>query len=101
MSDMDTSQSDLLEGSAIILPGQAVYAELPHTAVRNFTDSVFAKFANCPDADFVRGYGHRWEGGHDLIFDVARTFQDHGPVRAFNHAAHIILTDGPTNLNFA
>lgn len=95
---MDASQSDLLEGSAIILPGQALYAKIDPETLRNFTDTIFSKYAKCPDADFIKGYGHRWEGGHDLIFDVARTFQDHGPVRAFNHAAHIILTDLPTKV---
>lgn len=54
---MDTSQSSLLEGSAYIFPGQAVYAKLDADVVRNFFDSTFAKFANCPDADFLKGYG--------------------------------------------
>lgn len=98
---MDTSQSSLLEGSAYIFPGQAVYAKLDADVVRNFFDSTFAKFANCPDADFLKGYGHRWEGGHDLLVDVPKTLLKDGwlkphPIDAFQQAGHIILTDLPT-----
>lgn len=93
---MDSSQSDLLEGTVVILPGQALYAKIDAETLRNFTDTLFAKFAKCSDADFIKGYGHRWEGGHDLLIDVPSTFAEHGPIRGLNHAAHILLTDLPT-----
>lgn len=93
---MDASQSSLLEGSAYIFPGQAVYVKLDADVVRNFFDRTFAKFAVNSDADFIPGYGHRWKGGHDLAVDVPRTLIDHGPLRAFNHAAHIALSDFPS-----
>lgn len=93
---MDSSQSDLLEGTVVILPGQALYAKIDAETLRNFTDTLFAKFAKCSDADFKKGYGHRWEGGHDLLIDVPSTFAEHGPIRGLNHAAHILLTDLPT-----
>jgi len=98
---MDTSQSSLLEGAAYIFPGQAVYAKLDAVVVRNFIDSTFAKFANCPEADFLKGYGHRWEGGHDILIDIPKTLANDGwlkphPIDAFQQAGHIILTDLPT-----
>lgn len=93
---MDESQSSLLEGSAFIFPGQAVYMKLDANVVRGFFDETFAKFAVNTDADFISGYGHRWKGGHDLGSDVYRTLIDHGPLRAFNQAAHIVLTDLPS-----
>lgn len=93
---MDTSQSSLLEGSAYIIPGQAVYMKLDDDVVRNFFDKTFAKFAVNKDADFISGYGHRWKGGHDLAVDVPHTLIDHGPLRALNQAVHIALSDFPT-----
>lgn len=93
---MDASQSSLLDGSAYIFPGQAVYMKLDADVVRGFFDRTFSKFAVNTDADFISGYGHRWKGGHDLAVDVPRTLIDHGPLRAFNQAAHIVLTDLPS-----
>ncbi|MEO8417819.1 MAG: hypothetical protein ABI475_03750 [Methylophilaceae bacterium] len=93
---MDPSQTSLLLGSAIIALGQAAYVKLPADIVLKLVDNKFPMFKECVDADFIKGGGHRWKGGHDLLHDVPQTLMDHGPIRAFNHAAHIVLTDLPT-----
>lgn len=93
---MDTSQSSLITGSAIIVPGQVAYVKLPADVVLKWVDKKFSLFSECLDADFIKGGGHRWKGGHDLLVDVPRTFMEHGPIRAFKHAAHVVLTDLPT-----
>lgn len=93
---MDTSQSSLLAGYATVYPGQAVYVNIPAHVIRDFVDSKFPMLAKCQDADFIKGYGHRWQGGHDLLVDVPSTLIEHGPSRAAKHCAHIVLTDLPT-----
>lgn len=93
---MDESQSSLMEGTAYIFPGQAIYMKLPDHVVRGFVDRVFEKWAINQDADVVSGYGHRWKAGHDAFVDVPRTLIDHGPIRALDQLAHIALTDFPT-----
>ena len=76
-------------------------AEAFLTYVDAQTMTAFAKFANCPDADFLKGYGHRWEGGHDILVDVPKTLVKDGwlrphPIDAFQQVGHIVLTDLPT-----
>lgn len=93
---MDTSESLLLGGTAIIVPGQMAYVELPADVIRNYVDSKFPMLAKCPDADFIKGYDHRWMGGHDLLLDVPRTMVKNGPLDAIKHAGHILMTDLPT-----
>ncbi len=93
---MDTTESLLMGGTAIIVPGQMAYMKLPADFIRNYVDSKFPMLAHCPDADFIKGYGHRWMGGHDLLIDVPRTLMNGGPLDAIKHAGHIILTDFPT-----
>jgi hypothetical protein len=93
---MDTSEQFLRGGTAVIIPGQMAYVKLPADAIRKFADRMFPQFAKCPDADFMKGYGHRWAGGHDLLVDVPNTLVKHGPLRSIRHAGHIVLTDLPT-----
>ena len=93
---METSESLLMGGSAIIVPGQMAYMKLPADVIRNYVDSKFPVLAHCPDADFIKGYGHRWMGGHDLLVDVPRTMINEGPLSGFKQAGHILLTDLPT-----
>lgn len=93
---MDTSESLLMSGTAIIVPGQMAYIKLPAAVIRNYVDSKFPMLAHCPDADFVKGYGHRWMGGHDLLIDVPRTMFAEGPISAIKQAGHILFTDLPT-----
>lgn len=93
---MEDSQSALIAGTAIIAPGQAAYVKLPSDVVLKWADKKFPIISECADADFIKGGGHRWKAGHDLLVDVPRTFMEHGPIRAINHAAHIVLTDLPT-----
>jgi len=102
----DSSQPLLMGGTAIIVPGQMAYLELPanviRDAVENSVEKVFSNLARCPDADLMPGrtvsggFGHRWEYGHDLLVDIPRTMIENGPLRAIKQAAHIVLTDGPT-----
>lgn len=93
---MDNSEQLLMGGTAIIVPGQMAYVKLPHAVIRNYVESKFPLLKNCPDADFIRGRGHRWKGGHDLFVDVPRTMMDSGPLSAFKQAGHILATDFPT-----
>jgi hypothetical protein len=93
---MDNSEQFLMGGTAVIVPGQMLYVKLPAEAIRNFADRTFSQSAKCPDADFMKGYGHRWAGGHDLLVDVPRTLVESGPLRSIKHAGHIVLTDLPT-----
>lgn len=102
----DTSQSMLMGGTTITVPGQMAYLELPADVIRGAVESsvekVFPNLAKNLDADLMPGrtvsggFGHRWEYGHDLFADIPRTMMDHGPLRALKQAAHIILTDMPT-----
>ncbi|MDD2337883.1 MAG: hypothetical protein PHD01_15075 [Geobacteraceae bacterium] len=93
---MDNSEQLLMGGTAIIVPGQVAYVELPHAVIRNYVDSKFPLLKNCPDADFIKGYGHRWKGGHDLLVDVPRTMMESGPLSALKQTGHILATDFPT-----
>lgn len=93
---MDNSEQLLMGGTAIIVPGQMAYVELPHAVIRNYVDSKFPLLKNCPDADFIKGYGHRWKGGHDLLVDVPRTMMESGPLSALKQTGHILATDFPT-----
>lgn len=93
---MDNSEQLLMGGTAIIVPGQMAYVKLPADVIRNYVDSKFSTLAKCPDADFIRGYDHRWKGGHDLFFDLHRTMMDSGPLNALKQAGHILATDLPT-----
>lgn len=93
---MDTSESLLMGGTAVIVPGQMAYVKLPADVIRNYVDSKFPALAHCPDADFIKGYGHRWMGGHDLLIDVPRTMVTEGPLSAIKQAGHILFTDLPT-----
>lgn len=103
---MDTSQSAMMEGTAIIVPGQMAYLELPadviRSAVEKNVEKIFPNLAHCSDADIIPGssvaggFGHRWEYGHDLLVDVPRTMLEGGPISALRQAGHILLTDLPT-----
>ncbi|MGB4599995.1 MAG: hypothetical protein WBI04_08515 [Trichlorobacter sp.] len=93
---MDNSEQLLMGGTAIIVPGQMAYIKLPADVIRNYVDSRFPMLAKCPDADFIRGYDHRWIGGHDLFVDVPRTMMDSGPLSALKQTGHILATDFPT-----
>lgn len=95
-----------MEGTAIIVPGQMAYLELPadviRSAVEKNVEKLFPNLAQCADADVIPGssvaggFGHRWEYGHDLLVDVPRTMFDSGPTSALKQAGHILLTDLPT-----
>lgn len=93
---MDNSQQLLMGGTSIIVPGQMAYIQLPASVIRNYVDNCFPALAKCPDADFVKGYDHRWIGGHDLFVDIPRTLIDSGPVSALKQTGHILATDFPT-----
>lgn len=93
---MDNSEQLLMGGTAIIVPGQMTYIKLPAELIRNYVDSRFPMLAKCPDADFIRGYDHRWIGGHDLFVDVPRTMMGSGPLSALKQTGHILATDFPT-----
>lgn len=93
---MDNSDQLLMGGTAIIVPGQMAYVKLPAEVIRNYVDSRFPMLAKCPDADFIKGYDHRWIGGHDLFVDVPRTMIDSGPLSALKQTGHILATDFPT-----
>jgi hypothetical protein len=100
---MDSSQTSLLAGTAIIEHGRVAYMRLPADQIRTFFESKLPYFEKCADADKVPwrdipgGGGHRWDYGHDLLVDVPRTFFreffDHGPTRALTQAVHIVGTD--------
>ena len=92
---MDNLEPLLIGGTTIVAPGQMAYMKLPADVIRNYVDSKFPELAKCSDADFIKGYGHRWKGGHDLFSDVPRTLLDDGPLRALKHVGHL-LTDLPT-----
>lgn len=93
---MDTSDLHLVEGSAIVVRGQMAYIKLPADEIRDFVDKQFPTLRHCPHADFIKGAGHRWKGGHDAFVDVPRTLWEHGPIDALKHLGHIYLTDLPT-----
>lgn len=93
---MDNSEALLIGGTSVIIPGQMAYVKLPAEVIRNYVDSRFPMLAKCPDADFVKGYDHRWARGHDIIFDVSRTMMDSGPLSALKQTGHILATDFPT-----
>ncbi len=86
--------------TAIIVPTQLVYMSIPHKVLREsvdgFVDRLIPGLSNNPFADSVRGYGHRYRAGHDILFDVPRTMVNHGPMNGLRHAGHILATDFPT-----
>lgn len=85
-----------MEAIAKIIPSQIAYISIPADSLRGFFDSTFASFAKCGTADFLRGFGHRYRGGHDLLLDVFSTFRNKGAREAFHQVGHIVLTDFPT-----
>jgi hypothetical protein len=81
---------------ALVSAGNYAYLQIPADDLRLFFDNLFPWFAKCPIADVAKGYGHRWEAGHDLFIDVPNTLQTHGLKESFRQAGHILLTDFPT-----
>ena len=85
-----------LPSDVLVVPGQLAYMHIPARELRNFVDGLAPGLAKNQIADSVRGYGHRYMAGHDLLLDVPATFSTHGVGAGFKHAGHIIITDFPT-----
>ncbi len=85
-----------MDATLLLVPARFVYMEIPHKALRDFSDGLFPALKTNPIADSVRGFGHRYVAGHDLLVDVPGTFVTHGPMESLKHAGHVLLTDFPT-----
>jgi len=79
-----------------LVPSQLIYMSFPASSIRTFVDGCFPEFARYPAADFIRGQGHRYKGGHDVLLDVTSTFYEKGWGESLHHFGHVVLTDFPT-----
>ena len=85
-----------IAGTLLVVPSQLVMLQIPASDLRNFADGMFPSLATNHVADSVRGYGHRYVAGHDLLLDVPDTLVKLGPGEALKQAGHVLLTDFPT-----
>lgn len=86
--------------TAVIVPSQMLYMNIPANDLRNFVDGFVDRLipglSHNRLADSVQGYGHRYIAGHDLLIDIPETLSKHGLSEGLRHAGHVIATDFPT-----
>lgn len=92
---MDIPSFDHIAVKVTAIAGRYWYGTLDANALRKFVDSTFPDFAKDSVADKLRGQGHRWVYGHDLLTDALPKLLSN-PEGAIHRAGHILLTDFPT-----